>query len=69
MHNANIPDYTELPSTKKLLKETAIAIVAAAVAWQCVCHDDRIAVATTAASTRYWSNAHRDAASGRCYKH
>ncbi len=31
MHNANIPDYTELPSTKKLIKETIIAIIAAAV--------------------------------------
>ena len=31
MHNANIPDYTELPSTSKLIKSTIIAIVASAV--------------------------------------
>jgi len=31
MHNANIPDYTELPSSAKLIKETVIAIIAATV--------------------------------------
>lgn len=31
MHNANIPDYTELPSTSKLIKSTIIAIIIAAV--------------------------------------
>lgn len=31
MHNANIPDYTELPTTAKLIKETIIAIIIAAV--------------------------------------
>jgi len=31
MHNANIPDHTELPSTSKLIKSTMIAIIAAAV--------------------------------------
>ena len=31
MHNANIPDHAELPSTSKLIKSTIIAIIAAAV--------------------------------------
>ncbi|MAO23348.1 MAG: transmembrane anchor protein [Phycisphaerae bacterium] len=31
MHNANIPDYTELPSNKRLFKSTIIAIVSAAI--------------------------------------
>lgn len=31
MHNANIPDHAELPSTAKLIKSTIIAIIAAAV--------------------------------------
>lgn len=31
MHNANIPDHAELPSTPKLIKSTIIAIIAAAV--------------------------------------
>lgn len=31
MHNANIPDYAELPSTSKLIKSTIIAIIIAAV--------------------------------------
>lgn len=31
MHNANIPDHTELPSNKRLLKSTIIAIVSAVV--------------------------------------
>jgi len=31
MHNANIPDYAELPSTSKLIKSTIIAVIAAAV--------------------------------------
>lgn len=31
MHNANIPDYTELPSNKRLLRSTIIAIISAAI--------------------------------------
>jgi len=31
MHNANIPDHTELPTTSKLIKSTIIAILAASV--------------------------------------
>ncbi|MEQ9207530.1 MAG: hypothetical protein RLN78_09205 [Phycisphaerales bacterium] len=31
MHNANIPDYTELPSNQKLFKSTIIAIVSAVI--------------------------------------
>ncbi len=31
MHNENIPDYTELPSNKRLFKSTIIAIVSAAI--------------------------------------
>jgi len=31
MHNANIPDHAELPTTAKLIKSTIIAIIAAAV--------------------------------------
>lgn len=31
MHNANIPDYTELPSNKKLFKSTIIAVVSAVI--------------------------------------
>ena len=31
MHNANIPDYAELPTTSKLIKSTIIAIIVAAV--------------------------------------
>lgn len=31
MHNENIPDYAELPSTAKLIKSTIIAIIIAAV--------------------------------------
>ncbi len=31
MHNANIPDHTELPSTSKLIKSTIIAIIAATI--------------------------------------
>lgn len=31
MHNTNIPDYTELPSSAKLIKSTIIAIIIAAV--------------------------------------
>jgi len=31
MHNANIPDYAELPTNSKLIKSTIIAIIAAAV--------------------------------------
>ncbi len=31
MHNANIPDYTELPSNQRLFKSTVIAIISAVV--------------------------------------
>ncbi len=31
MHNANIPDYTELPTNKKLFRSTIIAVISAAV--------------------------------------
>lgn len=31
MHNENIPEYTELPSNKKLLRSTIIAVISAAV--------------------------------------
>ena len=31
MHNANIPDHTELPSNKKLIKSTIIAVVSAVI--------------------------------------
>ncbi len=31
MHNANIPDYTELPTNKRLLRSTIIAIISAAI--------------------------------------
>ncbi len=31
MHNANIPDHAELPTTSKLIKSTIIAIIAAAI--------------------------------------
>lgn len=31
MHNANIPDQTQLPTTAKLIKSTIIAVIAAAV--------------------------------------
>jgi hypothetical protein len=31
MHNTNIPDYTELPTNKRLIRSTIIAVVSAAV--------------------------------------